>query len=142
MSELALINRGIVPFSRGDMGGRREQATADAVQQGALQMVDGARAKLYELQAAVGDLTEVECPLQHVFAPGAYARTIQIPAGSVVVVLRSPLPNTCPLSIGFQRTAGPEVAGRSQARNYRPCLRLPPVRTTRCRFASTRFTPC
>ena len=46
---------------------------------------DGVRKQLYALQASLGGLPEVECPLQHVFAPGAYARTIFIPAGTVLV---------------------------------------------------------
>lgn len=74
----------LVPFQQGDMAGKRDLAVADA--QAQLQgNLNPARAKLYALQAAVGTLPEVEMPLQHVFAPGAYARTIFIPAGSVIV---------------------------------------------------------
>lgn len=74
----------LVPFQQGDMAGKRELAVADA--QAQLQgSLNPARAKLYALQAAVGTLPGVEMPLQHVFAPGAYARTIFIPAGSVIV---------------------------------------------------------
>jgi len=74
----------IVPFSAGDMDGKRELAIADAiVQQG---KNSGIRLKLYALQESVGrELEPVECPLQHVFAPGAYARTMRIPAGTVIV---------------------------------------------------------
>jgi len=85
MMELANLNTGIVPFSAGDMAGKREQAVADAITQGALQTTDSVRAKLYSLQAAAAELPEIECPLQHVFAPGAYARTIMIPAGTVII---------------------------------------------------------
>lgn len=73
----------IVPFLRGDMHGKRELAVEDAKVQGA--MYGGIRKRLYALQEAVGTLPEVDCPLQHVFAPGAYARTMFIPAGTVIV---------------------------------------------------------
>lgn len=75
----------LVPFGPGDMAGKREKAIADANAQGGIMDPGSVRARLYALQAAVGDLPEVECPLQHVFAPGAYARTIFIPAGTVIV---------------------------------------------------------
>lgn len=75
---------GLVPFSAGDMAGKREDAIAHAVVEG--DKADGIRKSLYDLQAAVGrELEPVECPLQHVFAPGAYARTMRIPAGTVIV---------------------------------------------------------
>lgn len=74
----------IVPFQAGDMAGKRELAIEDARVQQA--MYGGIRQKLYQLQEAVGTtLDHVECPLQHVFAPGAYARTMHIPAGTVIV---------------------------------------------------------
>jgi hypothetical protein len=73
----------VVPFSRGDMAGKRPAAVADALEQ--IGKVGGVRRELYALQAAVAELPEVECPLQHVFAPGAYARTMHIPAGTVIV---------------------------------------------------------
>src|SRR5689334_15204844 len=73
----------IIPFAPGDTTGKRELARSDAQIEGAKQ--DGVRKQLYELQASVADLPEVDCPLQHVFAPGAYARTIFIPAGTVIV---------------------------------------------------------
>lgn len=72
-------------FGAGDAFGKKEIAKQDAIEQGALQVTDSARAKIYALQASMGDLPEVECPLSHVFAPGAYARTIFIPAGTTVV---------------------------------------------------------
>lgn len=73
----------IVPFTPGDTTGKRELARSDAEIEGAKH--GGMRKQLYELQAGVADLPEVDCPLQHVFAPGAYARTIFIPAGTVIV---------------------------------------------------------
>jgi hypothetical protein len=79
------VNASIVPFTKGDMAGKREAAVKDAIEQGALMDPASVRAKLYALQARVGAMPETECPLQHVFAPGAYARTIQIPAGTVIV---------------------------------------------------------
>lgn len=75
----------LVPFQQGDMAGKREMAVAEAKLQLETANLNPARAKLYALQAAVATLPEVEMPLQHVFAPGAYARTIFIPAGSVIV---------------------------------------------------------
>ena len=74
----------IVPFSAGDMDGKRQDVIAHAVVEG--EKSEGIRKSLYDLQAAVGrELEPVECPLQHVFAPGAYARTMRIPAGTVIV---------------------------------------------------------
>lgn len=70
-------------FAVGDTVGRSESAKKTAIDE--LSKTDGKRRQLYELQAAAADLPEVECPLQHVFAPGAYARTILIPAGTVIV---------------------------------------------------------
>lgn len=37
------------------------------------------------LQDAVGAVEQVECPVEHFFAPGMYVRKCSIPAGSVVV---------------------------------------------------------
>lgn len=73
----------IIPFRQGDMHGKRELAVEDAKVQGA--MYTGIRQQLYALQEAAGDLPEVDCPLQHQFAPGVYMRTIFIPAGTVIV---------------------------------------------------------
>jgi len=73
----------IIPFRQGDMQGKRELAIEDAKVQGAL--YGGIRKQLFDLQQAVGDLPEVDCPLQHQFAPGVYMRTIFIPAGTVIV---------------------------------------------------------
>lgn len=74
----------LVAFQRGDMAGKREIAMADARAQQAV--TSGARQRLYQLQESVArELEPVECPLQHVFAPGAYARTMFIPAGTTIV---------------------------------------------------------
>ena len=81
----AALPKGAVQFQKGDMGGKREAAVADAAAQLDKVTPGSARAQLYQLQEAVGDLPEVDCPLQHVFAPGAYARTIFIPKGTVIV---------------------------------------------------------
>ncbi len=72
-------------FGPGDMRGKRDLAIKDAHEQCALMAPGSVRQKLYALQEQVGTLPEAECPLQHVFAPGAYARTIFIPAGTVIV---------------------------------------------------------
>lgn len=73
-------------FQPGDaLGDKRASAIEDAHLQAARQEPGSVREKLYALQAATGELPEVDCPLHHVFAPGAYARTIYIPKGTVVV---------------------------------------------------------
>ena len=74
-------------FVRGDAIGatRRMAAVKDAVTQMALQPEGSVRRRLYALQAGIGELPEVDFPLQHTFAPGVYVRTIFIPKGSVLV---------------------------------------------------------
>ena len=39
----------------------------------------------HEVSGPAGSMAPVECPLEHRFAPGIYARTIFLPAGSLVV---------------------------------------------------------
>jgi len=73
----------IVQFQTGDAHETRSLAIEDAKVQSAL--YGGVRKQLFDLTQAIGDLPDVDCPLQHVFAPGAYARTIFIPAGTVIV---------------------------------------------------------
>jgi len=76
-----------VEFTKGDLptGDARiavcEKAALEAEKFGP----DSVRHKLYSLEYALGATPEVECPLQHVFAPGVYARTINIPAGTCIV---------------------------------------------------------
>jgi hypothetical protein len=74
----------IVPFQTGDTMGKRELVAERAAEEGAKH--EGTRRMLYELEAAAATsgLPEVDCKLQHVFAPGAYARTIFIPAGTYI----------------------------------------------------------
>ena len=72
-------------FGPGDMAGKREGAVADACEQMGRMERGSVREQLYALQASMGGLPEAECPLQHVFAPGAYARTIFLPEGTVIV---------------------------------------------------------
>jgi hypothetical protein len=43
------------------------------------------RAKVLEMESAMREEPQVECHLEHVFAPGLYARQIQMPAGALVV---------------------------------------------------------
>jgi quercetin dioxygenase-like cupin family protein len=43
------------------------------------------RASIVRLEKSMRDLPQVECPLQHTFARGMYARTVLIPAGTVAV---------------------------------------------------------
>lgn len=57
---------------------------ADARKQKALCVPGSAREKLFAIQEALGDLPAVEFPLQHLFPPGLYMRTIFLPAGSVI----------------------------------------------------------
>jgi len=89
MIELALdpLDQGqaIVPFTHGDSVGKSGDAIQDARAQRPLMDPTSVRAQLYALQEAAAHLPEVEMPLQHVHAPGLYARTIFIPAGTFVV---------------------------------------------------------
>lgn len=77
------INPSVAPFTRGDAN--RELATQEALEQ--MDRHQGARLNLLELQAAMGrsDLPTVDCPLQHSFIDGVYVRTIEIPAGTMLV---------------------------------------------------------
>ena len=89
MYELIELGAGLrtAIFSAGDMpvGEERVLAIQKAATQRELQSVD-ARAALYKAEAAIGELLKpVDCPLQHLFAPGLYIRTIYIPANSVLV---------------------------------------------------------
>lgn len=43
------------------------------------------REKIAHLVQEFGTLPQVECPLQHYFAPGVYIREIFMPAGSIVI---------------------------------------------------------
>lgn len=74
-------------FVHGD--GLSDAARALAVQDAKAQLSlldrDSIRAKIYALQAVVGEMAPVDCPLQHTFAPDVYLRTIVIPKGSVIV---------------------------------------------------------
>lgn len=44
-----------------------------------------AREDLQCLEAVLRDFEQLDCPLTHTFAPGSYARGIQLPAGALVV---------------------------------------------------------
>lgn len=70
-------------FHHGDFMGNQESAVADAIREGAKS--EGVRAQIYAMQASMGDMQEVDCPLQHQFVEGAYMRTIFIPAGTLIV---------------------------------------------------------
>lgn len=74
-------------FGPGDTTGdeRRALAVADAKRQGALFDPESPRGKLFALQEALGQLKPIDLPLQHLFPPGLYMRTIRLPAGSVLV---------------------------------------------------------
>lgn len=74
-------------FVPGDAIGaeRRALAVQDATTQKALQAPGSIRERLYTLQESLGAQPDVDCPLQHVFAPGVYARTIFLPKGATLV---------------------------------------------------------
>lgn len=78
-------------FGPGDALGKQDVALADALTQRALVEPGSARDKLYALQEATarglqdGTLRPVDFPLQHLFPPGLYLRTIFLPAGTTLV---------------------------------------------------------
>lgn len=74
----------LVPFGHGDTPDTSVAAEHARAELAKLDP-DSARAALYKLQLAGAELEPVEMPLQHVYAPGCYARTIFIPAGTFVV---------------------------------------------------------
>ncbi len=80
-----MLNPSVAPFTRGDAGRNREAASLAAIEE--MGKLDGVRRNLLELQAAMGqsDLPTVDCPLQHSFIDGVYVRTINIPAGTMLV---------------------------------------------------------
>lgn len=43
------------------------------------------RAEILLFESEIAKFPQLDCPLQHTFAPGSYARTIAIPADSLVV---------------------------------------------------------
>ena len=43
------------------------------------------RSKVLEMEAAIRKQPQIDCHVDHVFAPGLYARQIQMPAGALVV---------------------------------------------------------
>lgn len=77
----------LVQFTRGDcvLPEQREAAVKDALVEMQKQEPGSVRHNLYRLQAACAELPPVDFPLQHVFAPGVYARTIQLPMGSIIL---------------------------------------------------------
>lgn len=73
-----------VRFVPGDThGDARNRHHHHAVEQ--IAKLEGDRAALYTLQQNIFALPDVDMPLQHVFAPGLYVRTIYIPARGVIV---------------------------------------------------------
>jgi hypothetical protein len=73
------------PFVKGDAGNKRAEAVAAAeleINKGA---EPGPRQQIFKLQAACGILPEMDFPLQHLFAPHVYVRTIFIPKGGMLV---------------------------------------------------------
>ena len=72
-------------YGESDLARGEAKGLATAAAELAVLPEEHVRAKLYRLQHATSELLKVECPLQHVFAPGAYARTIFVPKGTVIV---------------------------------------------------------
>lgn len=74
-------------FVHGDTIGEARQAASvlDGLAQGVLQPHGSTRAKLYAIQVEMGNMPQVDCPLQHTFAPDVYIRTIMLPKGSVIL---------------------------------------------------------
>lgn len=81
----ARLPSGITPFVSGDAHGTNNRLLAIEHAVHELGKTDGNRRRLYEVQKAIASLPDVDMPLQHVFAPGVYLRTIFIPAGTVLV---------------------------------------------------------
>ena len=75
----------LATFGPGDTVGKRDAAVQHAITEHAKQESGSVRQKLYALEASLGDLPEVEFPLQHLFAPHVYVRTIFLPKNSVLV---------------------------------------------------------
>lgn len=65
--------------------GKREAAAAHARSERALLAPGSDRDKLYALQEGLIDAAPVNAPLQHLFPPGLYMRTIFLPAGATLV---------------------------------------------------------
>lgn len=83
---MELLSNDLVPFGAGDTLGKANACIEAARAAMSVLEPGGTRHKLYEMQSLVAEnLPPVDCPLQHVFAPGAVARTIFIPAGTVIV---------------------------------------------------------
>ena len=80
-----IVTTDLSGFVKGDTLGKRDIAVQDALIEKSKQEPGSIREKLYCLQSAIGDLPEVEMPLQHLFAPGVYIRTIFIPKNCVLV---------------------------------------------------------
>lgn len=87
VQQLQEVGVSVSAFVPGDAIGeaKRSLAVKDAIEQGALQEPGSHRAKLYAMQEALGQFPEVDCPLQHTFAPGIYIRTIFLPKGTTLV---------------------------------------------------------
>ena len=83
-----VIRRGeALPFVTGDIptGSARTAVCAAAAEEAKKFEPGSVRHKLYSLEAALGDTPELDFPLQHVFAPGVYARTMRIPKDGVII---------------------------------------------------------
>lgn len=130
----AALTLGRVEFGPGDMAGKREAAVADAQRQIAQAAPGSIRAKLYGLQEQIATLPEVECPLQHVFAPGAYARTMFIPRGTVIV---GKIHKHAHLNILSQGSVSVMTEGGGNEQLTGPMTMVSPAGTKRAVYAHT-----
>ena len=73
-----------VRFQVGDTHGETRLKNFNAALE-EIEKTEGDRQKLYALQRDIFSLPDLDMPLQHVFAPGIYLRTIFIPAGGVII---------------------------------------------------------
>ncbi len=124
-------------FQPGDTTGeKRDIAVKDAKEQAQKCEKGSMRQKLYLLQEAlgVGDLPDVDCPLQHTFAPGVYARTIFIPAGTCIVGKIHKHQHLNILSVG-EVTVVTEQGGDEELKG--PMVMVSPPGTKRAVYAHT-----
>ena len=68
-----------------------------------IELTSATRDKLATLEAQLSKVPQVACPIRHYFAPGLYAREINIPAGTVLVGAIHKTENLIVVSLGRLR---------------------------------------